>query len=102
MLSFLGLATRAHGQASLPRSAVLVDLAVALKCFGVSCSYMLVIGQLFPDACRYWGTPPLLENRIFWQSIFMVIPNIELSPPIVLISTDSIDLFVILAFSSEM
>lgn len=60
-------------QASLARSGVIVDTAVALKCFGVACSYMLVIGQLFPDACRYWNTHPVLEDRHFWQSMFMIV-----------------------------
>lgn len=33
----------------MPRFAWLIDLAVAIKCFGVGCSYLIVIGDLMPE-----------------------------------------------------
>lgn len=61
-------------QASLSGSGVFVDAAVALKCFGVACSYLVVIGRLFPDAFRFFETGiSILEDRHFWQSALMAI-----------------------------
>lgn len=37
-------------RACLPSAAPLIDLAVAIKCFGVSISYLIVIGDLIPTA----------------------------------------------------
>jgi amino acid permease len=37
---------------TVPTLKVLADLAVALKCFGVGTSYLIVIGDVMPDACR--------------------------------------------------
>lgn len=37
---------------TVPALKVLTGLAVALKCFGVGTSYLIVIGDVMPDACR--------------------------------------------------
>ena len=36
-------------EAAVPRAAWLIDLAVAIKCFGVGCSYLIVVGDLMPE-----------------------------------------------------
>ena len=36
--------------ATIPKWAFLVDVAVAIKCFGVAIAYMIVIGDLMPQA----------------------------------------------------
>jgi amino acid permease len=58
--------------AALPNWTLAVDLAVAIKCFGVATSYLIVIGNLMPDAMR--GILPhdstsVLLNRHFWITI---------------------------------
>jgi amino acid permease len=59
-------------QAALPSWTLAVDLAVAIKCFGVATSYLIVIGNLMPDAMR--GILPhdsnsVLLNRHFWITV---------------------------------
>jgi amino acid permease len=55
---------------AVPRFAWLIDLAVAIKCFGVGCSYLIVIGDLMPEAMEFL-TPEseLLQSRQLWISI---------------------------------
>jgi amino acid permease len=58
--------------AALPNWTLAVDLAVAIKCFGVATSYLIVIGNLMPDAMR--GILPhdsasVLLNRHFWITV---------------------------------
>lgn len=51
----------------LPRWAFLIDVAVAIKCFGVGCSYLIVIGDLMPEAMEdLVPTVPVLHARTFW------------------------------------
>jgi amino acid permease len=67
--SYYSLARRAY-----PPSTWVIDGAVALKCFGVACSYLLVIGRLLPDAFTYFDTGvSALEDRHFWQTSMMVV-----------------------------
>jgi len=52
---------------ALPRWYLLIDLAVAIKCFGVGCSYLVVIGDLMPEAMEQLApTFELFHNRTFW------------------------------------
>jgi len=48
-----------------PRWAWLIDSAVMVKCFGVGTSYLIIVGDLVPDAARYFGAGQVLR----WQSI---------------------------------
>ena len=36
-------------QATVPSFTFLIELAVAIKCFGVATSYLIVVGDLMPD-----------------------------------------------------
>lgn len=42
----------AVAQAATPQLTFLIDLAVAIKCFGVATSYLIVVGDLVPDAVQ--------------------------------------------------
>eukprot|EP00040_Diaphanoeca_grandis_P032519 m.197163 g.197163 ORF g.197163 m.197163 type:complete len:461 (-) comp32650_c0_seq1:84-1466(-) len=55
------------GKASLPAFTKLVDIAVAIKCFGVATSYLIVIGDLMPDVMRQMGSP--VTDRHIWVLI---------------------------------
>lgn len=65
----------ALSQITYPNAAVLFDAAIAIKCFGVGVSYLIIIGDLMPgvvmgfngDALAY----PFLFDRHFWITIFM-------------------------------
>lgn len=39
---------------ALPKASPLIDLTIAIKCFGVSVSYLIVIGQLMPAAMKHF------------------------------------------------
>jgi amino acid permease len=52
-----------------PGYGVLIDIAVALKCFGVATSYLIVIGDLMPDVMADIGSTGLLLQRFTWVSI---------------------------------
>ncbi|KAJ2317402.1 hypothetical protein IWW52_003148 [Coemansia sp. RSA 2704] len=50
-----------------PRAAVLFDAAIAIKCFGVSISYLIIFGDLMPEITEALGiTSQLLLSRSFW------------------------------------
>lgn len=60
-----------------PRSAKWIDAALALKCFGVAVSYLVVIGDMMPSiAIAYTVTSDFLRSRNFWVlgSIVLVGP----------------------------
>lgn len=42
-------------RATVPRWTWLIDGAVAIKCFGVSTSYLIIVGDLLPDAAHFFG-----------------------------------------------
>ncbi|KAF9163938.1 hypothetical protein DFQ27_002708 [Actinomortierella ambigua] len=73
-----------------PSAAVWFDLAIAIKCFGVGISYLIIIGDLMPEVVRslsmiavtsYGGDgsgemdPTLwfLLDRRFWITVFMAV-----------------------------
>jgi amino acid permease len=64
---------------TIPRFAMLVDIAVAIKCFGVGVAYMIVIGDLMPQAYEGFSSAAeeedtgVLENRQFWIGVFMIL-----------------------------
>lgn len=69
----------ALSQITYPNAAVIFDAAIAIKCFGVGVSYLIIIGDLMPGVVRGFsedaGGIDFLVNRQFWVTGFMsVIP----------------------------
>lgn len=60
-----------------PNAAIYFDLAIAIKCFGVATSYLIVIGDLMPEVVAGFGGDisegSLLGHRRFWITAFMSI-----------------------------
>ncbi|KAK5682254.1 hypothetical protein LTS10_005380 [Elasticomyces elasticus] len=66
----------ALSQITYPNAAVLFDAAIAVKCFGVGVSYLIIIGDLMPGVVRGFGDPGdaiYLVDRRFWVTAFMLI-----------------------------
>ncbi|KAH8701766.1 putative amino acid transporter [Talaromyces proteolyticus] len=67
----------ALSQISYPNAAVIFDAAIAIKCFGVGVSYLIIIGDLMPGVVEGFvgGTPAseFLVDRHFWITAFMLI-----------------------------
>ena len=54
--------------------AVIFDTAIAIKCFGVGISYLIIIGDLMPGVVQGFGNPgnaTYLVDRHFWVTAFM-------------------------------
>lgn len=67
----------ALSQITYPNAAVIFDLAIALKCFGVGVSYMIIIGDLMPGVVLGLNENaeqfPYLVDRHFWITAFMLL-----------------------------
>lgn len=67
----------ALSQITYPNAAVLFDLAIAVKCFGVGVSYMIIIGDLMPGVVLGFNDHaeqyPYLVDRHFWITAFMLL-----------------------------
>lgn len=67
----------ALSQITYPSAAVIFDAAIAIKCFGVGVSYLIIIGDLMPGVVRGFGTDetqaPFLTDRHFWITVFMLV-----------------------------
>ena len=67
----------ALSQITYPNAAVIFDAAIAIKCFGVGVSYLIIIGDLMPGVVRGFnddGTlPPFMLDRHFWVTAFMLV-----------------------------
>ena len=65
----------ALSQITYPNAAVLFDAAIAIKCFGVAVSYLIIIGDLMPGVVRGFnpsaGEIPFLVDRHFCITVFM-------------------------------
>jgi len=70
-------------QACIPRYTFLVDLAVAIKCFGVAISYLVIVGDLLPDVVKEFrqhaltsSASDIWEERWLWivLAFLMVVP----------------------------
>lgn len=75
--SFFVVASRA-----VPKATFLIDLAVAIKCFGVGTSFLVIIGDLVPEAIETLfgsGHHSILYSRRFWIAIYMGVAVIPLS-----------------------
>ena len=69
----------ALSQLTYPNASVIFDAAIAIKCFGVGVSYLIIIGDLMPAVVQNFigGEPDyeFLVDRHFWVTAFMcVIP----------------------------
>ncbi|KAG2183456.1 hypothetical protein INT43_006462, partial [Umbelopsis isabellina] len=73
----------AISQITWPSAAIFFDLAIAIKCFGVSVSYVLIIGDLMPTIVTSLtginNQANILMDRRFWIAIFMVTVIVPLS-----------------------
>ena len=76
----------ALSQITYPNAAVVFDAAIAVKCFGVGVSYMIIIGDLMPGVAEAFGSSqdsafPFLADRRFWITAFFLLFIIPLSFP---------------------
>lgn len=66
----------ALSQLTYPNASILFDAAIAVKCFGVAVSYLIIIGDLMPGVVV--GFAPgaadvnFLVDRQFWITAFML------------------------------
>lgn len=67
----------ALSQITYPNAAVIFDAAIAIKCFGVGVSYLIIIGDLMPGVVLGFnedaGGVGFLVDRHFWVTGFMLI-----------------------------
>lgn len=67
----------ALSQITYPNMAVVFDAAIAIKCFGVGVSYLIIIGDLMPGVTKGFNSHlaeiPFLVDRHFWVTVFMLI-----------------------------
>ena len=65
----------ALSQLTYPNAAVVFDAAIAIKCFGVGVSYLIIIGDLMPVVVRAFGPHSknlqFLDDRHIWVTVFM-------------------------------
>lgn len=59
--SFYSVADKAS-----PSVSFLIDIAVAIKCFGVATSYLIVIGDLMPPSMEHFGAIDFYQKRSIW------------------------------------
>ncbi|KAI9684125.1 MAG: hypothetical protein M1829_003395 [Trizodia sp. TS-e1964] len=67
----------ALSQITYPQAAVIFDAAIAVKCFGVGVSYLIIIGDLMPGVIHGFfsdvGQRGFLVERNFWITVFMLV-----------------------------
>ena len=67
----------ALSQLTYPNASVISDAAIAIKCFGVGVSYLIIIGDLMPAVVQNFigGEPDyeFLVDRHFWVTAFMFV-----------------------------
>ncbi|TVY94376.1 Vacuolar amino acid transporter [Lachnellula willkommii] len=67
----------ALSQITYPNAAVVFDAAIAVKCFGVGVSYLIIIGDLMPGVVRGFNEAadniPFMVDRHFWVTVFMLV-----------------------------
>ncbi|KAG2225636.1 hypothetical protein INT45_012108, partial [Circinella minor] len=67
-----------------PNLAIFFDLAIAIKCFGVAVSYLIIIGDLMPQVMASFSEQGSVQDQIlldrrFWITVFMAIAILPLS-----------------------
>ncbi|KAI2632932.1 transmembrane amino acid transporter [Xylaria nigripes] len=64
-------------QLTYPNAAVVFEAAIAIKCFGVGVSYMIIIGDLMPGVVEGFDSRAAsiayLMDRNFWITVFMLL-----------------------------
>lgn len=55
-----------------PNLSIIFDVAIAIKCFGVGVSYMIVVGDLMPQIASVFSDHELLLNRNFHITLIML------------------------------
>ncbi|KAG0129000.1 transmembrane amino acid transporter protein-domain-containing protein [Tuber indicum] len=64
-------------QLTFPNAAVVFDFAIAIKCFGVAISYLIIIGDLMPQVILGFnqnaGDIDYLIDRHFWITGYMLV-----------------------------
>ena len=72
----------ALSQITYPNAAVIFDAAIAIKCFGVGVSYLIIIGDLMPGVIEgfnsHAASVPFLVDRQFWITGFMLVSAHEI------------------------
>ncbi|KAL8639031.1 MAG: hypothetical protein Q9228_003879 [Teloschistes exilis] len=67
----------ALSQITYPNAAVIFDAAIAIKCFGVGVSYLIIIGDLMPGVIQGFSDSAanigFMVDRQFWVTAFMII-----------------------------
>lgn len=71
------LGGRANGYAGVakltcPDAAIVFELVIAAKCFGLGISYFIVVGDLLPQIALYFTANTLLCSRLLWLLAFSV------------------------------
>eukprot|EP00602_Paraphysomonas_sp_CaronLab_P002598 CAMPEP_0185020326 /NCGR_PEP_ID=MMETSP1103-20130426/2919_1 /TAXON_ID=36769 /ORGANISM="Paraphysomonas bandaiensis, Strain Caron Lab Isolate" /LENGTH=453 /DNA_ID=CAMNT_0027551155 /DNA_START=88 /DNA_END=1449 /DNA_ORIENTATION=- len=61
------------GHAAMPQLTLAIDFAVAIKCFGVATSYLIVIGDLMPDVMEHLGANSFWQDRHVWVVIGFIV-----------------------------
>ncbi len=66
--------------AALPGAGLVIDVAVAVKCFGVATSYLIVVGDSMPKALLAFGASGAALERRVWTLVaaFAVSPVVFL------------------------
>jgi len=67
--SFYSVAQAAAG----PKAGALIDALVALNAFGVSTSYLIVVGDAIPEVAASMNAPAALANRTLWIGIMLAV-----------------------------
>jgi len=83
-----------------PSAAFIIDGAILLKCFGVGVSYLIVIGDLMPDAMSSFfdiNSDHLVNQRWFWITLVL---GVVISPLCFLKRLDSLKFTSVIALIS--
>ena len=56
----------AVAEKAVPGSGLLIDVAIAVKCFGVATAYLIIVGDAMPQAVAPFGATGVLLDRRLW------------------------------------
>ena len=56
----------AVAEKAVPGSGLLIDAAIAVKCFGVATAYLIIVGDAMPQAVEAFGATGMLLDRRTW------------------------------------
>ena len=56
----------AVAEKAVPGSGLLIDAAIAVKCFGVATAYLIIVGDAMPQAVEPFGATGVLLDRRLW------------------------------------